>query len=72
MLPVEVDEFAKEHGYETADYLCEWRGFSCYEPVYTKDELAYIGMPAMILVDKDGKIRMATYDEVMQRMDELD
>lgn len=71
MLPTEVEEFAQKNGYETAEYLCEWRGYTCYEPVYSKDEPVFIGMPSMILVDKNGSIRMATYDEVMQRMTEL-
>ena len=72
MLPTEVEEFAKENGYETAEYMGVWRSYKCYEPVYSKDEAVYIGMPSMILVDENGKIRMATYEEVMQRMDELD
>ncbi len=71
MVPSEVEEFAKKNGYETADYLCEWRNFTCYEPIYNREKMAFIGMPSMILVDKKGNIRMATYEEVMQRMDEL-
>lgn len=72
MLPTEVEEFAQKNGYETAEYMCEWRGYKCYEPVYSKEEPVYIGMPSMILVDVNDNIRMATYEEVMQRMDELD
>lgn len=65
-----IYEFAKEHGYETAEFLCEWRGFKCYEPIFSANRISFIGMPLLILEDKDGKLRMSTPEEAMQQLDE--
>lgn len=70
MVKPSVDEFAKAQGYETAEYLCDWRGFKCYEPVLAKDELSFVGLPLLILEDINGNIRMSTSDEAMQQIDE--
>ena len=65
-----VIDFAKKQGYETVEYLCEWRGFKCYEPIFAEDEVSFVGLPLLILEDKDGNIRMSTPEEAMQQMDE--
>ena len=66
----DVNEFAKQQGYDRAEYLCEWRGFHCYEPLINGDGPAYIGLPLIILVDQEGKIRMSTSQEAMQQIRE--
>lgn len=66
----QVDEFAKSQGYETAEYLCEWRGFKCYEPIVAKNRMSYVGLPLLILEDEKGNIRMSTPEEAMQQIDE--
>lgn len=68
--PNAVIEYAKSQGYESAEYLCDWRGFHCYEPILTEGEVSYIGLPLLILVDSTGKIRMSTADEAMQQLEE--
>ena len=70
MVPIEVEEFAKKQGYETAEFSQEWKGYNCYGASYCKDELAIVGLPALILVDADSNMRMASYEEVMEWMDE--
>ena len=68
----DIEKFAKEHGYETAEFLCEWRGFKCYEPIINENAAAFVGLPLIILEDKEGNIRMSTPDEAMQQMRECD
>ena len=70
MLPPSINNFAKSLGYETAEYLCEWHGFKCYEPVLIEGELSFIGLPLLILEDSEGNIRMSTPEEAMQQIKE--
>lgn len=70
MLQPSIDKFAKSRGYETAEYLCEWRGFKCYEPIVAEGEMSFVGLPLLILVDVEGNIRMSTPEEAMQQIDE--
>lgn len=70
MVQPSIDNFAKSQGYETAEYLCEWRGFKCYEPVITDGETSFVGLPLLILEDNEGNIRMSTPEEAMQQIDE--
>ena len=60
-------KYAKEHGYETAESLGEWRGYDTYEPIANADEVSYIGLPYRILVRGDI-VRMQTFDEVMSEL----
>ena len=62
-----VLEYAKKMGYESAYFRLEWKGYNVYQPVYS-DELAYIGLPLMIL-EKDGKFRMTDVDESFEILD---
>jgi hypothetical protein len=66
MMQDRVIAFAKEQGYDTAEYLREWRGCSVYEPMYAGGG-ALLGPPLMILV-KGEEIRMATTEEAMQQV----
>lgn len=65
-----INEFAKSQGYETAEYLCEWRGYKCYEPIIAEGEMSFVGLPLLILEDTKGNIRMSTPEEAMQQIDE--
>ena len=65
-----IIEFAKENGYQTAAYLGEWCGFKCYEPIMSEGEISFIGLPLLILEDKEGNIRMSTPEESMQQLNE--
>ncbi len=63
-----INAFAKEQGYSGAEYLCEWHGYSCYEPYFDSDdstEIQYVGLPLVIMV-KGNEIRMSTADECMK------
>ena len=64
-------KFAITQGYETAEYLCKWRGYDVYEPVFIKGEISCIGQPFMILV-KGDEIRMSTEEEIDQYLTELE
>lgn len=70
MVQPSVNEFAKTQGYEKAEYLCEWRGFKCYEPVVAEGEVSFVGLPLLILEDEKGNIRMSTPEEALQQIDE--
>ena len=70
MVQASVDEFAKTQGYETAEYLGEWRGFKCYEPIVAESEVSFVGLPLLILEDEKGNIRMSTPEEALQQIDE--
>lgn len=65
-----VKGFARDHGYQTAEYIGEWRGFTCYEPIFKEGEVAYIGLPILILEDEKGNLRMSTLKECLQQIDE--
>ena len=70
MVQASIDKFARSQGYETAEYLCEWRGFKCYEPIFVDGEMSFVGLPLLILEDKEGNIRMSTPEEALQQIDE--
>lgn len=70
MVQSSIDKFAKSQGYETAEYLCEWRNYKCYEPILADGEMSFIGLPLLILEDNEGNIRMSTPEEAMQQIDE--
>ena len=59
-----VNDFARENGYNGAEFLKKWNGYDAYEPYMDKDSEAYLGLPLMILV-KGEEIRMSTPQEAM-------
>ena len=63
----EVLEYAKKMDYESVKFRFKWKGYNVYEPIYS-EELSYIGLPLMIL-EKDGKIRMTNPDEAFEILD---
>ena len=60
-----VNEFAKQNGYLKAEYLKEWKGYQCYEPIMNEDETSFVGLPLVILVS-DDEMRMSTPEEAME------
>jgi hypothetical protein len=71
MSDAKVIEFARKHGYDTAQKLDPWNGFEVYEPIIAGDEIAIVGLPLLILV-KGNKIRMSTGDEALRHLDETE
>ena len=67
-----IDAFAKKQGYDHAVYLCQWRGYRCYEPCLSGSGTACTGLPLLILEDEQGNLRMSTPDEAMQQLDETE
>lgn len=65
-----ITAFAKEWGYDDAEYVGQWRGYDTYEPFFHDDEIHHVGPPLCILV-RDEKIRMTTPEESFERLDEL-
>ena len=70
MVQPSIDRFAKRQGYATAEYLGEWRGFKCYEPILAEGDMSFVGLPLLILEDGSGNVRMSTPEEAMQQIDE--
>lgn len=60
-----IKEFAVKNGYKDAVFLKKWNGYNCYEPIMSKDGVSFIGLP-LVIMEKDGKIRMSTADEAME------
>ena len=67
-----IEEFAVSQGYVSASYLCEWNGFSCYEPISELNEVSFTGLPLLILVDQYGDIRMSTPDEALKQINDME
>ena len=65
----DVLEFAKQEGYDNAEYRGKWRGYDVYEPLSDGDGIAIIGIPFNILA-KDSKLRMSTIEEAMEYLAE--
>lgn len=65
-----IKSFAKENGYTDVEYLNSWNGYEVYEPIMFEDEVAYIGLPLVILV-KDDQIRMSTPEESMEQLQRM-
>lgn len=64
----DVVKFAEQQGYTDAEYIGKWKGYDCYEPILSDfDETAFIGLPLLILVDWQGRIRMSTSEEAMKQ-----
>lgn len=66
----EINDFARKQGYEKAEYIGKWKNYSCYEPIFS-DEKSVTGLPLIILVDDEGKIRMSTPEEAIQQIEDL-
>ena len=64
-----VIDFAKQQGYDSAEYIGKWRGYDVYEPLFAGDEVSVVGPPLIILV-KGAKIRMSTEDEAYEQLSE--
>lgn len=65
-----VKQFAIKNGYDDAIYIGKWRSFECYEPVFNSEGVSFVGLPLIILVTDDGKIRMSTPSESLQQIEE--
>ena len=64
-----VQQFAKENGFQKAEYSKDWNGYKCYDPI--SDRPSYTGLPRIILVDSNGNIRMSTGDEGLKYIREM-
>lgn len=62
--------FAVEQGYTSASYIGKWKEFKCYEPIMNEEEVAYIGLPLLILEDEKGTLRLSTPEEAMQQLED--
>ena len=65
-----IIEFAKKNGYNSAEYLCEWNNYTCYEPIFKENAVSYIGLPLLILEDSEGNLRMSTPEEALEQIDD--
>jgi hypothetical protein len=66
-----INAFAKEQGYICAKFSMEWNGYKCYEPIFDENEVSYVGLPLMIMVN-DNEIRMSTPEEAMKMIGLID
>ena len=72
MLNKEIDEFAQNNGYKGAKYIGNWKEYKVYEPYMEKNQVSYIGLPLVILVNANGEIRMSTPNEAMATLNDKD
>lgn len=62
-------ELARKNGFHSVKRLGMWQNYNVYEPIFTDNEIHYIGFPQFILV-KDRKIRWTKdYNESMDILD---
>ena len=71
-----ADEYAKKNGFIGARKLKPWKHYACYEAVYAEPQenepAPLIGFPQIILEIVNGVYRMASYDEAMEYISEVD
>ena len=60
-----VQAFAQSNGYDDVVYLKDWKGYQCYEPVMKGNDVSYIGLPLVILVQGET-IRLSTPEEALK------
>lgn len=63
-----VNKYAKDQGYDYAEENGKWREYDLYYPRFKQQGLK-VGFPMFILV-KGDKIRMSTYDEAYEIIEE--
>lgn len=61
-----VNKYAQKQGYDHADYLLEWKGYSCYDPKYKDNRGCRTGLPYRILSDSKWNLRLTTDKETME------
>ena len=68
----ELLKFAKKTFPEVVavERIDDWHGFACYEIIFDMQETTATGLPQTILKDESGALRWASYDEIMQMLDE--
>ena len=59
----EANDVAEQCGYDKATYVGEWQGYKVYKPELNGGEIAYTGLPVLILV-KDGEGRITRGKEI--------
>jgi len=71
MNPSEILAFAQQDDlpYTDVEYLCEWRGYQVYDPLWENKNSAKVGLPYVILVCGET-IRWSTEDETYAFIDE--
>lgn len=66
-LKKDVNEFVKKDGYYVkAKYIGKWKRYRVYEPRTSEREVSYVGLPLVVLVNKENEIRWSTADEAMK------
>lgn len=64
-----VKAFAKEQGYDDVLPLGKWQGYDIYEPIFNGADVAFVGLPLMVMV-KGETIRMSTVEEAEKQQSE--
>lgn len=62
---VEIKAFAKQHGYETAEYGGTYKEYEVWCPVEDVKNITFSGLPFLILV-KDDEIMMTDPDNALE------
>ncbi len=72
-----VSDYAKENNNDEEQdiiieisYIGKWRGYDVYEPMFESEEVAFVGLPYVILV-KEDEIRMSTPKESLEQLNEM-
>lgn len=58
--------YAKANGYAGAEYLGQYEGFFCYNPILdypNSEEVPPTGLPTLLLVNRNGDIRSSSPEE---------
>ena len=65
-----IVSFAKEHGYDDVIYIGKWKDYDVYEPVNEQEDIAYTGVPLVIL-SQGEVVRMSTVDEAYEQIENM-
>jgi len=61
---------SEKHRYDNAIYIGKWEEYDVYEPGDDLEDIAFTGVPLVILVQGDY-IRMSTPEEAYKQLDSM-
>ncbi|MBR5556082.1 hypothetical protein IKU74_08730 [bacterium] len=65
MIRNEIIKFAQENGFDSAELLGEYNGYTVYDPVFNDNKYRCIGLPHYIL-EHENKLEMIYKEEDTQ------
>lgn len=61
-----VLDVAKRTGYQTAEFISEWKGYSVYRLTFFDNKPRTMGLPVFVLEKEDEEPRLSTSEEAFE------